>query len=280
MTSLFGKLGFDFDTNEFGDAQYLSPPAKAFLNEAPMKIDSWMQSDIANGNIQLTDYYKNPLANDCISLLSNTNGIFNIANTVPFEFAQANANNLIESANNLLIELEEFKNHTDNISGVVTMTSNTDTIPSLDTATTIGNQLLRILSVTDNIQNTTPMLGSMTSLFIGEEVNSNVFIIASDFITLNNAISPVNGNCTLSATQVETINTHINILSNYINYRRTSDWNFFTNATIIVTDTMKLTSFNNIGNTQNYLINNLVGTDKLKSDLAASANANTANTTT
>jgi hypothetical protein len=43
---------------------------------------------------------------------------------------------------------------------------------------------------------------------------------------------------------------------------------------------MKLTSFNTIGNTQNYLINNLIGTDKLKADLAASANANTANTTT
>jgi hypothetical protein len=280
MTSLFGKLGFNFDTNEFGDGQYLSPQANAFLNAAPMRVDSWMQSDIANGNIQMTNYYKNPLANDCISLLSNTNGIFTIANTIQFSFAQANAIYLAESANTLLIELEQFKSHTDNISGVVTMTSNTDTIPSLDTATAIGNQLLRILSTTDNIKNTTPMLGSMTSLFIGEEVNSNVIIIASDFITLNNAISPVNGNCTLSVTQVETINTHINILSNYINYRRTSDWNFYTNAYVIVSDTMKLTSFNTIGNTQNYLINNLIGTDKLKADLAASANANTANTTT
>jgi hypothetical protein len=93
-------------------------------------------------------------------------------------------------------------------------------------------------------------------------------------------VSIANGNCYLSGAEVDAINTHVNDLKNYISFRRTSDWNFFTNAYVIVSDTMKLTSFNNIGNTQNYLINNLIGTDKLKADLAASANANTANTTT
>jgi hypothetical protein len=280
MTSLFDKLGYNFDSSRFGDAQYLSPQANAFLNAAPMRIDPWMQSDIANGNIMMTNYYKNPLANVCNTLISNTTSIVVFANTVPFDFAQANANGLFESANTLLIEIQEFKNHTDNLSGVVTMTSNTDTIPSLDTATTIGNQLLRILSTTDNIKNTTPMLGSMTSLYVSSELESNNTIIASDFITLNNAVSIVNGNCYLSPAQVDTINNHVNILKDFIYLRRTSDWSFFTNATIIVTDTMKLTSFNLIGNTQNNLIYSLIGTDRLKADLAQSANitANTANT--
>jgi hypothetical protein len=280
MTSLFGKLGFNFDTNRFGDAQYLSPQAQAFLNTAPLRIDPWMQSDIANGNIMMTNYYKNPLGNVCNTLISNTNSIVIFANTVAFDFAQANANGLFESANTLLIELQQFKSHTDNLSGLTVMTSNTDTIPSLDTATTIGNQLLRILSTTDKIQNTTPMLGSMTSLYVSTELNSNNTIIASDFITLNNAVSLSNGNCYLSAAQVDTINNHVNVLRDFVNLRRTSDWQFFSNATLIVTDTMKLTSFNAIGNTQNNLIYSLIGTDRLKTDLAQSANitANTANT--
>lgn len=272
MTSLFGKLGFNFDTDKFGDGQYLSVQAKAFLNAAPLRIDSWMQSDIANGNVQMTNYYKNPLSNVYNTLFANTSNIALFANTITFDFAAANAAALFVSANNLIIELNQFKLHTDNISGVTTMTSNTDTIPSLDTATSIGNFLLRILKTTDDIQNTTPMLGSMTSLFIGDELNSNNTIIASDYITLNTSVSIANGNCYLSNAQVLAINTHINTLKDLIQYRRVSDWNFFANATTIVMDTMRLTQFNNIGNTQTYLINNLIGTDKLKNSLANTAN--------
>jgi len=273
MSGIFAKLGFNFDTNRFGDGQYLSPPAKAYLNAAPIQLSSWQQSDIANGNVQTTNYFKNPLANDLIILTNTTNSIVNFANTKPFDFSNGSNSTLKYSSSVLETELKAFKSHTDNVSGVTLLTSNTDTIPSFDNASSIGNFLLRIVSATDNIQNTTPLLGSMTSLFVGPEINANVIVVNSANTLLNNSVAP-NGNCYLSETQILTISNSINVLSTFIAYRRVSDWNFFANATNIVLDTMKVSSFNNLGNTQLYLINNLVGTDTLKNNLA-----NTSNTT-
>jgi hypothetical protein len=273
MSGIFEKLGFNFDTNKFGDAQYLSPQAGAYLNAAPIELSSWQQQDIANGNVISTNYYQNPLANDCILIKTATNNIIQFIQTNYFEFAPDTANDiLLPTANSLVIELDNFISHTDNISGVAEMTSNTDTIPSLDNATSIGNFLLRVVSVSDKIQNTTPLLGSMTSLFVGPEINSNVAIVNTAVELLNNSVDPV-GTCTLTESQLLSINTELETLNNFIVLRRTSDWDFFTNATIIVMDTIKVSAFNNLGNTQTYLIENLIGTERLKNNLANTANS-------
>ncbi len=271
MSGIFAKLGFNFDTNKFGDGQYLSPQAKAYLNAAPIQLSSWQQSDIANGNVQTTNYYKNPLANDLIILANTSNSVIKFANTVPFDFSNGSNASLEYASNVLEVQLKEFKKHTDNVSGVTLLTSNTDTIPSFESASSIGNFLLRIVSYTDDIQNTTPLLGSMTSLFVGPEINANVIVVTSANTLLNNSVAP-NGNCYLSESQVLSISNSFNVLSSFISYRRTSDWNFFANATVIVLDTMKVSSFNNLGNTQLYLINNLIGTDTLKTNLANTGN--------
>lgn len=271
MSSIFGRLGFNFDTNRFGDAQYLSPGAEAYLNAAPIQLASWQQSDIANGNVQTTNYYKNPLANDCTLLIANTSNIISFVTTVPFVFDSGSNAILLSAATNLQTELNSFVSHTNNVSGVTLMTSNTDTIPSLESASSIGNYLLRIVNVSDDIQNTTPLLGSLTSLFIGPEVNSNVAIVNTALHLLNSSVAP-NGNCYLSSVQVITISNTLNVLNTFISYRRVSDWNFFANATSIVMDTVKLSTFNNMGNTQLYLVNNLIGTDQLKENLANTSN--------
>lgn len=271
MSSIFGRLGFNFDTNRFGDAQYLSPGAEAYLNAAPIQLASWQQSDIANGNVQTTNYYKNPLANDCTLLIANTSNIVSFVTTVPFDFDSGSNAILLSAATNLQAELNSFVSHTNNVSGVTLMTSNTDTIPSLEGASSIGNYLLRIVNVSDDIQNTTPLLGSLTSLFIGPEVNSNVAIVNTALHLLNSSVAP-NGNCYLSSVQVITISNTLNVLNTFVSYRRVSDWNFFANATSIVMDTVKLSTFNNMGNTQLYLVNNLIGTDQLKENLANTSN--------
>lgn len=271
MSSIFQRLGFNFDTNRFGDAQYLSPGAEAYLNSAPIQLASWQQSDIANGNIQTTNYYKNPLANDCTLLIANTSNIATFAATVPFDFAGTANITLLNTATKLQTELNSFVSHTNNVSGVSLMTSNTDVIPSLESATSIGNYLLRIVNVSDDVQNTTPLLGSMTCLFVSTEISSNVSVVNTALQLLNSSVAP-NGNCYLSSVQVLSISNSLNVLNTFVSYRRTSDWNFFANATSIVMDTVKLSAFNNMGNTQLYLVNNLIGTDQLKSNLANTPN--------
>jgi len=63
MSSIFGRLGYDFDSTKFGDSLVLPDKVKTYLNTAPVKLETWQINDIANGNIQLTDYYKNPVIN-------------------------------------------------------------------------------------------------------------------------------------------------------------------------------------------------------------------------
>jgi hypothetical protein len=151
------------------------------------------------------------------------------------------------------------------------MTSNTDVIPGLDTASSVGNYLLRIVNKTDGITNTTPMLGSMTSLFVSDEMNANAASIYQDYLTLTSSVA-VNGNCYISTAQLSAINSRLVVFNNFMDYRRISDWNFYANSSVIVINTIKMDKFNNLGNTQNYLINNLIGTDRLKNNLANTAN--------
>lgn len=267
--SVFKNLGFNFDTAKFGDAQYLSPQANNFLNSAPLTITAWQQNDIANNDTASTNYYKNPLANACTIISANATLIYEFANTTTFEFTSSAG--LLSNSNNTIIAISAFKTHTDNISGVSVMTSNTDVIPGLDSATSVGNYLLRVLNKTDGIANTTPMLGSMTSLFVSDEVNANAASIYQDYITLTNSVA-VNGNSCITTTELDAITERLQIFNDFLDYRRTSDWNFFANSNIIVLNSIKMDKFNNIGNTQNYLIQNLIGTDRLKNDLANTAN--------
>ena len=117
------------------------------------------------------------------------------------------------------------------------------------------------------VQNATPMLGSLTSLFIGTELASNNTIVYNDRLTLE--ASNVAGNITLTSAQVNTMITHITTASNLLYTRRTHDWTFYTQARGIVDNYNFVQRFTPMGNTQSYLVENLIGTDTLKTNLAS-----------
>lgn len=270
--SVYSTLNFDFDTSKFGSALYLSPQAEAYLNAAPLQISTWQKDDLANGNVQMTNYYKNPAANVCTDLTANASTILafaplsDVANTFPF--AADEAARLVSNLNSLLIEIPLFKSHTDNVSGVSTITANTDIVPTLSMATSIGNQLLRIVNATDGVTNTTPLLGSMTSLFIVDDLVANNTTLKNDFIVLNNNYNISNANCTISSADMNVIVSHVEQTKNYMNLRRTSDFAFYAQSVVIMKDYQKLSNFDNMGNTQTTLVNTLIGTDRLKNNLA------------
>lgn len=270
MSSVYSTLNFNFDTSKFGSALYLSPQAEAYLNAAPLTIADWQKNDMANGNIDMTNYYKNPTATVCTALSSNANTMLAFTpftDTINlFLHASDSANNLIANLTNLVIEIQEFKTHTDNVSGTRTMTSNTDIIPSLEHATSIGNQLLRVLSSTDQVANTVPLLGNMTSLFVTDDLVTYNSTIMDDMVALNNSVSGGISNISVSA--MNTIVSHVETVNNFVALRRTSDWAFYAQSIQILNDYNKVSKFDNMGNTQTYLVNNLIGTDRLKSNLA------------
>lgn len=275
MSSVFGRLEFNFDTNAFGDAQYLTPAALKTLNAAPVSIPAWQVTALGTGTVNKTDYLKNPHDNVCTTLSANVSAIKVVttndpANTFPLILDLSYVQAITDAANNYIIEVAAFKSHTDNISGIGTKYVQTETIPTYDTAVSIGQQLLRITNVTDKVSNTTPMLGSFTSLFIGNDLSANNTTIHNDLITINSATA-MNGKCYITQSQAVTISSHINTAYTIINTRRLHDWNFYSKSVQIVNDFMTLDRFNNLGNTQSYLVKNLIGTDTLVNNLANTA---------
>jgi hypothetical protein len=112
----------------------------------------------------------------------------------------------------------------------------------------------------------------MTSLFIGDELISNTTILVNDFLTVNNSLrlgAPENNvYCNLTSTQVNTILSHVTTANTLIAGRREHDWNFYRQGLSILDDYFKVEKLTRTGNTQNYLVNNLIGTDRYKNNLS------------
>jgi hypothetical protein len=275
--NVFNRLSFSFDTSNFGNAIFLSDSTKNYLNTQPISLETWQKTDLANGTIIATNYYKNPVLNVCNELESSTQNLHNLILTID-QYDTAGAVPLATSANTLLNEIEPFRQHTSNVAGVTraeaTVPEDGSPVieyPDYDTAVQQGQDLLLLLNNTDGIQDATPVLGSMTSLFIGEEIASNTIIITNDFPTLNSTLRLEGGNVVsnISVSAANLIVTHLQTASGMLNTRRLHDWNFFANGRSLLEDYNRVDRLENVGNTQIYLINNLIGTDSYKQKISA-----------
>lgn len=280
MSSIFGRLNFNFDESKFGDSIYLTDETKNFLNTAPVELTQWQLNDIANGNVQLTDYYKNPVINVSNYLKSNAENLNVSLLSIEFFDNVVDTSNLFSGLANLIVEIENFNSHTNNVSGVSAATSTTNengtdavNYPDYDSAVNLGQQLLLLVNASDGVQNSTPLLGSMTSLFIEDELISNTATLVNDVITVSNSLrlQGVDNNVysNLTSTQVNTIINHVSTANTLIAGRREHDWYFYRTGLEILDDYFKVEKLTRLGNTQTYLVNNLIGTDKYKTNLSA-----------
>jgi hypothetical protein len=106
----------------------------------------------------------------------------------------------------------------------------------------------------------------MTGLFIANDIISYATTMASNMVTLNNSVS--GGISNISNSAMNLIISDVQTMNNYIYSTRTSDWAFYVQSIQILEDYNKLNKFDNMGNTQTYLVNNLIGTERLKDNLA------------
>lgn len=267
---VFDRLSYNFETDRFGSAINLSNGANNLLNVTPSMISGWQISDLANGSIIRTDYYKNPLANTCTELTANLINIVTLCNTDPANTFPNAANAVLilsSTANTLIVEVGKFKTHTDNIAGVSAVSSDSYYIPFYDTMTSLGTQMVNIINKSDGMANTLPYLGGFSSLFIVDEVRANNAQIGNNYSVITNSFIGE-----ISIITEPTVNTMIDYtqsVTNLLNTRRTEDWQFYQNSLSVVRDYMFLSKFTNMGNTQNYLVQNVIGTDLLKSKLSS-----------
>ncbi len=273
--TISSRLTFSFDTTKFGGAYYLSQEAKNSMNVYPSDVVQWQTQEIANGTISPSNYFKNPVQGVCSSITSNTNSIItfctnDVANTFPNTSIQAR--NLANTANNLLVQILDFKSHTDNMSRLGATTLSTEflvdspNIPNYQMAMAQGSELTRLLYSTESVQNTDAILGCFTSIFVNPELTANSWNIGNGYISLTNSYNGLTSNITNSAL-VSIIST-LEQANSLMFTRRTSDWNFYKKQRQVLNDYRFVTQFNNSGNTDNYLIQNYIGTDFLKNNLA------------
>ena len=282
MASIYERLNFSFDTGKFGDAINLSDNTKSYLKAAPVRLETWQKDELANGSIVKTDYFKNPMINVTARLSDNVNTMNQIVQSID-TFDNGSGTAMKANLTNLIIEIRNYLSHTSNISGVtearanISDTSNVIThFPDYNKAVSAGEQILLLTSSTDNVANTVPLLGNFTSLFISDEITSNANNIINNLVLVRNSIrtettggeTPTSSNVSnLSANLITTITANVVAANTLLSTRRLHDWNFYRNSLNILEDYNKINQLGRIGNTQKYLINNLVGTDKYKNNL-------------
>ena len=119
-----------------------------------------------------------------------------------------------------------------------------------------GKSAIYITNQTDGITNTSPILGSFTSLFIGPQLSANANTISSDYTTYQTGIQ----NDTLTLAQYGIIENDLNTASILMTTRQSADVTFYTNLKNMVNNYNTVKQFSNMGETQTYLIQNFIGT--------------------
>ena len=291
--SVYSRLQFDFDFPE-GNEPTLSDGAVKSLETMPKLLEDWQINDI--GNADVGGYFNNPVANITISIRTTSNTIAGILAASPgtntnavvgstAEITNLFANTLVTLANvaNTLTSNSEgalFLDHTDRISGIIEQGAQEETgrdtsdLPHFQEAIGIGRVLTYVTHQTDGIKDTTVQTGSFTSLFIPNTLNqfSNTLALYPDLITNSLTITLGDDLVTfvrtsnLTLSQVQTLANTATDIFNTFKTRREHDVSFFQNSKQVLDDYGKAAYFTKTGETQNNLILNVVGSDKIKSN--------------
>lgn len=266
-TGLYATLGYNFNDPN-GQVRQFSANTQAVMTQFPPLIKSWQAQDIANNSVG--NYFQNPVSTSVNSIITVSNQIYILANSV---YGNANStysqtadlSPLIPIANALTITASSFLVHTNKVSGVTSINGSTDANinPYYQTAVSYGKQVVYLTNQTDGVVNNSPIMGCMTSILIGPQVSANSNTLSSDYIILSNGIS---GN-TLSNAQVTQITTDLTNLNTLLSTRQTSDVTFFGKLQTLVNNYNTTKQFASMGETETYLVNNLIGTPSLVSKI-------------
>lgn len=269
-SGLFHSFNYNFDDPN-GYIKELSQDTVEHLESMPPFITPWQAEDIANNDFE--GYYQNPMQSVTLTILVNANAIYIAANTGNGVINMANVKT---AASELISNAQSFLSHTNRLSGIDAWTG-TDTVnPYMEQAMNLGRTAMYITYQTDGVSNNAPILGSFCSLMIEPQLSANnniltiyksnvVNSISSSFdIALQETVHTSN----LTGTQISTIVTHINNLKNYMRNRQIGDIDYYSNVKYFVDAYNKTKKLNNLGETERYLVQNFIGTDKAKTRIA------------
>jgi hypothetical protein len=258
-SGVYATLGYNFNDPN-GDILPLSTETQAHMNSMPAFIDAWQAKDIANNAVG--GYFQNPVSSNTNTIITTAQNLITIANTGASQNLDGCA--IIESSANALYFLSQsFLAHTNRLSGVTPFTGQDLINPYYDTAMGLGKTALYITNQTDAITNTSPIMGSFTSILVSPQVGIYAGILQSDLIILTDAVTAN----TLTPEQATQIDANISNTTTYLTNRINADITYYANLRAFVENYNQVKQFSNMGETQTYLINNFIGTPKLLSRL-------------
>ena len=272
MATLFSKLGYNY-SDPHGDITSYSANTIEHLEALPPIIEDWQTQDIADSNVG--GYNQNPLGSISTSIAVSANAIQNVVSTIEIYTNIGVSNvmaNVANSANNLITSANNFKDHTDRVSGVTAYSdyiteagsSIASTKPFKDTIKGFSKLLIYLIYQTDGISNTSIMYGSQTSLFTGPEMNVYYNAVSTYTSTINSSLTYTpNVTSSLTLSQANAIYSMIADTTSFMDTRRTHDETFFTNMKTMVSDYQKTRQFSNMGESETDLVNNYTGSSKI-----------------
>jgi hypothetical protein len=286
-SSIFSRLGYNFtDTNS--DIIQFSDKVVSHLNALPTLVNTWQQEDIATSNTG--GYFVNPLesittnirntANTIIPLLSSaaqTSALQGTTGTITTLFASMNANLISISGNTG----NNFIAHTNRISGISPFSSTQDPaeFPYYKIAIATGKVMVYLTYQSDGIINSAPIVGSFTSLFVGDELQDTLNTVSTYANTINTSITyttsllgtPPNTytyttkTSNLSLATVQSMDNNVSYIIDTMDTRRTHDVTFYQNSRAVLNDYNTVRQFSSIGESENQLIQQYIGSDKILS---------------
>ena len=288
--SVFARLEYNFTPADPSILQ-ISDEVKDNLKKTPKQLKDWQADDMASNLIKRTTYFKNPVADRLLTVLNlavlvdNYNKLAKwreIDGTWQITFP---LQELASFARGVGDVFDKQLEHTNRLSNLVEITEETAELPHYEQVIPVGRQLSYILYQTDDIQNTSPVLGCFTSLFYDAEYARVKEIMASIEKTISDSLvnytisDPELGTIevwttTLTAEQIQNETDKINGVNEPdgqpvrlpTDLRRKSDEKFWTNTKKILEEYQFVRSLND-GAFQQKMLNEVVGTEALKQRL-------------
>lgn len=267
VNSLLNPSGVGNNLTQFSDSTV------SYLNTMPSIVNTWQAEDIVNDDAG--DYHVNPVGDIILTIKSKQELIYTTSSVV------GSLSNITTAANTAANSSNNFFAHTQRISGVVSVSE--DLLPELphyDSAVQIGKSVIYLLNKNESVTGAVvdsngPIIGNFTSLFTANDLVVFSNTCNTDFQKVNNSITavvdPEGGGTTytsnLTPTQISTITANLIFMTTFMDSRRANDENFFATETKMVENYNKVKGYSNPGQTENYLISNFVGSNKLKSRL-------------
>jgi len=264
-TGVYSVLNYNFsDPN--GYIQVMDANTQSHMNSMPAFITEWQATDIKNSDVG--GYYYNSVAPVTQRIWNTANSIMSITANV----ANLNTNSAIYiAASTLASTSNTFLIHTNRLSNVDPFGGQDIDQPFYLNALNFGRMAMYVTNQTDGIINTSPIMGSFTSLLVTPQLTANsntintyVTLISGSITTETDIETGLTSNTSnLTNLQLTQIYSGLANTNNLMGGRRNADVTYYNNLRNFVNNYNTVKAIGNLSETEKYLANNFIGTQKL-----------------